>query len=245
MDKATQEIEEHLNDAAQELSGSGFIVANPKTIKELKARGLKFESKFISYEEYIEKLFLDRKKVAREMMGRFPLLSANLANASVKALYEEIRECYAFGILGASITLAVILLELALKDRLFRERQKHNPNYKWDEIEKINFQATIKGLRTLQIISKDEERYLNDFNLSVRNPYIHYNLKKLVENVITSELVNVKTTTAEKQILKDVRIKDYPYLWFAGKKFLDKEQANRTLNFTIGWVNQILTEKND
>lgn len=44
--------------------GATHIVANPETIKKLQERGLPIEERFITYEEYVEKLFTQRKKEA-------------------------------------------------------------------------------------------------------------------------------------------------------------------------------------
>lgn len=236
----TKNIEETLNELVKNLGTEGFIVANPQTVQELKTKGLPFQSRFITYKEYLDKLFEDKRKLADEVIGDFPSISDNVAHSAVKSLYEQVRECYALGIFGATITLSSVLLELALKYRLHKERTQYNPNYQWEEIEKLNFTNTINGLKKLGILSDEEIAVLVDFNQKVRNPYIHYNIKKLVGDIMVKELPVVNTKTGEKQILQDVKVVERPYLWFTGKKFLDKAQVGNVLNFCIGWVNKIL-----
>ena len=155
-------------------------------------------------------------------------------------MYEEIRECYALGLFGAVITLSVIFLELGLKYGVYNEKEKHNQNSLWEDIEEMNFRATIKSLRKFGKISEPEKKELDKFNLEVRNPYIHYNLKKLVNGVFAEKMPTVDTKTAEVKILERVDIARHPYLWFSGKKFRDKKEVDNVLNFCIGWVNKVL-----
>lgn len=241
MDDKDKELEDKLNEIVKSMGDTGFIIANPETIKRLKDRGLPFQSRFITYKEYLDKLFKDKRKLAEEIIGDLPLINNEIAHSAVQSLYEQVRECYALGIFGATITLSSVLLELSLKYRLHKERTKSDPNYKWEEIEKLNFAGTLSGLKKIGVLSQEEWDVLNNFNIEVRNPYIHYNIKKLVRDVMIRELPVVKIETGEKKIHKDVKIVERPYLWFTGKKFLDKAQVNHVLNFCIGWVNKILS----
>lgn len=240
MEDDVQKLEQILKKLANNMGDRGFIVANPETIKKLKAKGLPFQSKFITYKEYLDKLFEDKRKLADELIGNFPPISDKVAHSAVRALYEQVRECYALGIFGATITLAGVLLELSLKHRLYKERALHNSKYQWEEIEKFNFTNTVSGLKKAGILSNEERDVLNNFNLEVRNPYVHYNIKKLVKDVMIRELPVVKTETGEKEILQNVKLVERPYLWFSGKKFLDESQVNNVLNFCIGWMNKVL-----
>ena len=119
MNNDNKKLKDILNDLAKEGS---FIIANPETIKKLKAKGLPFQSKFITYKEYLDKLFREKRKLADEVIGDFPPISDKVAHSSIKSLYEQVRECYALGIFGAAITLASVLLEVSLKYRLYNER---------------------------------------------------------------------------------------------------------------------------
>lgn len=230
-----------LEEKIKELTQSGtFIVANPKTIQDLKEKGLPFKSTFVSWEEYLDKLFEEKRGIAGEIIGNFPLLSSDLANASVKSLYEEIRECYALGLFGATITLSIIYLELGLKYAVHRKRTENDRNSPWEYIEKMNFTGTVNSLKKLDLISQSEKTELDRFNLEVRNPYIHYNLQKLVQDIVISKLPTLNTGTSEVKIRENVRIADEPPLWFTGKKFLDKEGVDDVLHFCVHWVNNVL-----
>ena len=184
--------------------------------------------------------FATLPKIAAEIIGNFPPISEKLANASVKSLYEEIRECYALGLFGATITLSVILLELSFKYKIYNERKRNDPSARWEEIEKLDFAASIKNLKTLGKITESEKKQLDRFNIDIRNTYIHYNLQKLVNGVFVEKMPMVDTATGEVKNLENVDVAKHPYLWFSGKKFRDKKEVNGILQFCIGWMNKIL-----
>ncbi|MFH1162405.1 MAG: hypothetical protein V1696_04010 [Candidatus Jorgensenbacteria bacterium] len=222
------------------VKNADFILASPDTLEKLKARGFPIQSKFVTYQEYLDKLFEEKKKNANEIIQDFPPLSDKLANAAIKSLYEEIRECYALGLFGAAITLSVILLELGFKYKIYNKRREHDPKSQWEKIEIIDLTTAIKNLKNLGELSNSEKKELDNFNLEIRNPYIHYNLQKLVCNIMVEKLPLLKTETGEMEILENVEVAKKPYLWFSGKKFVDKNQAHSILKFCIGWVNKVL-----
>jgi hypothetical protein len=221
---------------------SDLFISSPETIERLKSRGLPIKSVFITFKEYLEKLFTEKRKIADNLIGKLPILDTNIANATIQALYEELKECFVLGIPGAGITLSVILLETGLKYRLFEERSKDDPNSKWEDIEEIDFTRTINDLFSLKVITKKEKEELNDFNLYTRNPYIHYNIKKLVKDMVLQELSSVNIETGEVTKLINVKPSDYPSLWFSAKKALDKKTIVIVTTFCIHWVNKILSK---
>ena len=221
---------------------SDLFVSSPDTIEKLKARGLPIKSIFITYREYLNKLFANKRKIADDLIGKLPLLDANIANATVQTLYEELKECFVLGIPGAGITLSVILLELALKYRLFEERIKDDPNSKWEHIEQIDFTRTVNDLFAKKVITKKEKAQLDDFNLDTRNPYIHYNIQKLVKDMILQELSSVNIETGEITKLKNVKPSEYPSLWFSAKRVLDKKTIIMVTTFCINWANKLLAK---
>lgn len=237
LDADTRKLKKRLDKLAK--GGSNFIIASPDTIEKMRGKGLPIKSKFIPYEEYLNKLFEEKKKLAYQIIGHLPLLSDKVANGTIHALYDEIRECYALGLFGATITLSVILLEVALKYKLFDLRKRSNPNAQWDEIEKDNFTSTVRDLNRLGQLSDIEKSELVTFNLETRNPYIHYNIQRLLKGLYLAELPVINITTGEIVMQKDVDLQESPHLWFAGKKKLDEKQVNEILNFCIGWVNKI------
>lgn len=230
---------ERLKKTMDELAKDGnFIVVNPETLQKLKDRGLPVESKFIPYKDYLEKLFAEKRRVAESEMNDFPALSDDIGNVAISSLYEEIRECYAFGLYGAVIILSIILLEISFKYVIFKERKRSDPNSKWEDIESLNFVSVVNNLSTLSKLTTEEKAVLVKFNVEIRNPYIHYNLQKLVADIGIEKLPMIDTETAEVETLTDVKLIEYPSLWFAGKKHRDKTQFKDTLNFCVDWANR-------
>lgn len=230
-------VQKELNELVKQ---SDLFVSSPETIERLKARGLPIKSIFITYKEYLEKLFTEKRKIADDLIGKLPILDANIANATIYALYEELKECFVLGIPGAGITLSVILLETALKYRLFEERSKKDQNSKWEDIEQIDFKRTINDLFSQKVITKEEKKELNDFNLETRNPYIHYNIKRLVKDMILQEMSSVDIETGVVTKLKNIKPSEYPSLWFSAKRVLDKKTIVLVSTFCVDWVNKIL-----
>lgn len=235
----TNEIQKKLDELVK---NSDLFVSSPETIEKLKAKGLPIKSVFTTYEEYLDKLFAEKRKTASELISKLPRLDENIANTTIQSLYEELKECFVLGILGAAITLAIILLEVSLKYRLFEERVKKDPNSGWEDLEKIDFTRTVSDLEKARIITKTDKNKLGAFNLSRRNPYIHYNIKKLVKEMILGELSSVNIETGKVTIIKNVRPAEFPYLWFSAKKVLDKESIGVVVSFCINWVNKISTK---
>ena len=217
-----------------------YMIASPDTIESMKKKGLPIKSTFITYKEYLDKLFTNKRKISEELINKLPHLDDSIANSTVQSLYDELRECFVLGIPGAAITLALILLELALKYRLFEERKKSDPNSSWEEIEKLDFASTVSDLGKKGIITTDEKKRLDEYNIKIRNPYIHYNIYKLIKDSVLKELSSVDINTGEVTIHKNVRPADKPFLWFSAKKVRDRKEIIPLTNFCINWVNKVL-----
>ena len=69
MDEKDKKLEEILNKLAQ---NSSFISASPETIAKLRERGLPIKSTFTTYREYLDKLFAEKRRIADEMINKFP-----------------------------------------------------------------------------------------------------------------------------------------------------------------------------
>jgi hypothetical protein len=222
------------------VKNSDYIVSSPDTIEKLKAQGLPIKSVFTTYNDYLDKLFVTRRKLADSLIKELPILDADIANTTAQSLYEEIKETFVLGIPGAGITLSLILLELSLKYRLFDKRLEDDPNSSWDHIEMLDFTNAVSELYKKKIITKKEKNTLDEFNLNVRNPYIHYNIKKLVKDMVLSELPAVNVETGDVTIHRDVKPSNYPHLWFSAKRVLDKKAINQYVGFCINWANKLL-----
>lgn len=234
-------LEEKMNELVK---GADTIVASSKTIVDMQKNGLSIENTFTNYEDYIEKLLNEKKTIAKQLIHKLPRLDENVANSTIQALYKEVQECFVLGMSGACITLSSILLELALKYRLYHEKCKGDKSSLWEQIEKLDFTRTVNQLRKMSIISLAEKKELDSFNASVRNPYVHYNIQKLVGEAIFSQLKSIDIKTKKVTIHKNVKVGEKPFLWFFAKKFLDNETLASKVSFCIGWTNRILRYDN-
>lgn len=237
-------IIKNMNDIKKKIDklvkNADFLVASPESIEAMKLHGLSVESKFITYKEYLDKIFHEKRKLADSVVNKFPLLDKSIANATVQSLYEEVKECFVLGIPGACITLSSILLELSLKYCLFKERKKTDPNCKWSDLEKRNMSYVIKALFDKKIITKDETIDLNNFEIEVRNPYAHYNIEKLLKDMIIGKIPSINIETGEVIEHRNLKASEHPHLWFSGKRVLDKKTVISIVTFSIHWVNKIL-----
>lgn len=226
--------------------GATHIVSNPDTIKKLQAQGLPIEEKFVTYEEYFEKLVAQKRKSAIALLKQLPLLDNSIANGAIAAIYEEIRASFGLGIFTSTIFNSIILLEYAMRVRVFEERLKNDKNSKWENIEKLKMKNLIKQLKEMKIINNKEGGALDSFNDKFRNPYLHINIHKMIKGIYANDVRKVDIKTKTMEIKNKVDVSKHPQLWFLAKKFYDRSYVLNVLKFCIDWTNRLLrkTENN-
>ena len=174
-------LEKALDEASK---GATHIVSNPKTIKQLQAKGLPIKERFITYEEYFETLVADKRKHAVTLLRQLSLLDPSIANSVIAAIYEEVRASFGLGVFTSTIFNSILLLEYALRVRVFDERLKADPNSKWEHLEQIKMKSLIGELRKKGTIDKNGKEVLDDFNDNFRNPYLHINIHKMITSFL-------------------------------------------------------------
>lgn len=217
-----------------------MFLASPDTFEMMKEKGLPANKITQSYSDYLDELFKKRREEAEERVKQIPLLDETIANATVTSLYEEFKECFVMGINGASIVMAILLLDLSAKYKLHEARKTKNHNASWKPIEDMQLGDVIRELRILDVISNDEENSLLAFNRHIRNNYLHYNVQKLVKDIIAEQLPSVNIETGEVTVEFKVRPAERPELWFFAKRVLDKQSLIDRTSYCIGWVNKLL-----
>jgi hypothetical protein len=221
------------------VKNSDAFIASPNTIKHLQSEGLPIKSVFTTYHEYLDRLFEKKREEANRLVEKIPHLDDRIANSSIAALYEELKECFVMGINGASITMAIILFDVSAKYRLHKERVNKNPKASWRPIEDMLLKDVILELRKHNVVTDDEKDALLEFNRKIRNNYLHYNIQKLVKDMILAELPSVNVHTGVVTVEKEVRAAERPFLWFSAKKVLDRETVIELVSFCIAWVNKL------
>lgn len=211
--------------------GSTHIISSPDTIDQLQREGFPFDKPVPkTLEESVEELFNKRKSDALKNIAKFPS-APNIAIPVIGFLYDEIRECILFGLYGAAISLSAILVEFSLKEAIIRKKhgKTYNPD-EWDRIEGIELGPTIKEAKNDGILDNNMEEALVSFKNTVRNPYLHYNIKKITKNVGANKVKKIDVKTGKVEEL-DLPVKDNPILWGFGKRFVDRETVFDVFTF--------------
>jgi len=218
--------------------GHDKIIVNPGTLEELKRLGVHFD---VIPAPTIDELFEERKKKALQKLPQLPALPKGLPPA-IQALYQEIRECIFFGLNGAAITMSSILIEFVLKHATFIKEaggyQNADPQ-EWDHFEEMELgpaitQAEKAGLLDPQMVEK-----LHSFRKTIRNPYNHFNIKKLTQNIVAGKVKKVNTETGAIEEL-DMPAKDYPMIQAQVKPFVDEYHVLPVFHFADEVVKYLL-----
>jgi hypothetical protein len=165
---------------------SDKIIGNPETLEELKNQGIPFD---VVPSPTIDELFEQRRMKAKENAPRLPTLPEGLP-PSIQALYQEIRECIFFGLNGAAITMSSILIEYAIKYAThIKESSGHSGTEpdKWDEFEDMELSPAINRAKRAGLLDSKLAKRLHSFRTTIRNPYNHFNIKKITKNVVAQK----------------------------------------------------------
>lgn len=219
------------------------IIASPETIGKLRKQGLPLE---ISPAPTVEERFQARKAQAQDVaqnLQKFELPPVELLTPAIKSLYEEIIDCILFGLNGAAITLSGNLIEFTLKHAAFVKESGGYQNYdsnKWDEFEQIEFGDAIGRAKRAGLLEKEIGNRLQEFREDIRNPYSHYNIRKITRNVIARrvKVLNIETGECEE---KDIPAEQDSTVQALVKPFMDKYNVLGVFHFTNEVVKYILT----
>jgi hypothetical protein len=230
---------------AKHTKDATHFISTPETLEQMIKAGLKLdEQKPITDEEYIDQLFAGRQEKAKELIKQLPT-PPDIALPPLTSLYAEIRECILFGLNGAAITLSAILIEFAIKHAIV-DRTKGVEVYdktEWDRIEARELGKVIDEAAKLKLFEPDEIKQLKTFKDKVRNPYLHYNIKKITTGAVMPEVsgYNTKTKKIEKQY--NLKAEDNPFLWQLAKKHIDADAVLNYFQFADSVVKKLFGNK--
>jgi hypothetical protein len=224
-----------------ELAGnSDTIIINPETLEELKRSGVPFDT---VPAPTIDQLFEERKQNAFLRVAQLPSLPQGLPPA-VQALYQEIRGCIFFGLNGAAITMSAILIEFILKHTTFIKEagdyQNADPK-NWDQFENMELGPAINRAKRSGVLDAKMADRLDSFRKTIRNPYSHYNIKKITQNVVASKVKQVNTKTGEIAEV-DLEAKDHPMIQAQVKPWMDEHNLVAVFNFADEVVKYLLRQ---
>ena len=235
MNKKTEKFKKDLEEATEIATE---IVANPNTIETMNSKGEEVKERFISYEEYIEDLFNRKRKVALQLVTPMPKMRDDLGSAVLHSIYEEMRDSLALGMFPSAIMHSILLLEYTMRIRVYKEGQKKDPNAKWEPIAGLKIRNLTAPLYKATVITNDQKKDFEEFNDSIRNPYMHINIYEFTRG-ITLDVTSVDIIKGEVKRLKEFPVTENPQLWFWGKKKYDATNVLRILKKCVDYVNLI------
>lgn len=233
----SKQLEKIIDEAAK---GKTHIIFNPDDVKQIEEAGLPIKKTFILYEDYLEKMFSKKKENALSLIRKIPKLDDKIANGVVTEIYGEIRDSLALGIFTATIINSILLLEYSLRHRLYRKMKDKQKDYSWSNMEKMLFKNLINRLFKEKILSANDKIDLLSFNDKYRNPYFHLNIHKLSEGAFFPEIESVNINTGEKTVIKNAKVQDYEFLWFAAKRKFDDFFVYCIMDYCIKWTNKLM-----
>ena len=223
-------MDENIRKKLDELAeGADVIIANPDDIEKLKDQGLPLK---VVPSKTINELFQERLRSAIEVANHLPCLPDKLPPA-IKSLYQEIRECIFFGLHGAAITLSGNLIEFSLKHTTYVKEiggyQKYD-EIKWDEFETIEFGTAINRAKRAGLLPSKMAKQLQSFREDIRNPYSHYNIKKITEDFIDGKVRRINLSSGEIEEL-DIPAKGNPMIQAQVKPWVDQQRVLGVFHF--------------
>ena len=81
------------------------------------------------------------------------------------------------------------------------------------------------------LFDEDDIKKLIRFKNTIRNPYLHYNIKEITKDVVMQEAFaySVETNKVEKRY--NLRAEDNPFLWEMGKRKVDEGEVLEVFKF--------------
>jgi hypothetical protein len=237
------DINEVLNALAE---GDSVLVAHPDALRRLEELGAEIKrSTPLSPDQELQKLFRDREAAASSLLQSIPSIPGGIL-AAVILLYDEIIEALLFGLHGAAITLSGILVEFALKFTTYivetgsATSESFDPS-KWNELENIAMVGAIRRARKAGLIADDHEAKLLAFKDSVRNPYSHYNIRRICKPWGWANVRKLNLDTGEITV-EDSMVADDPVLQAQAKPEIDRRESLRVFAFADRVVQHVFAE---
>ncbi len=218
------------------------IVGNPDDRVLLQSHGVSPQPPpSRTVEESVTLLLKRHEEGAVERARSLPPPPAS-APPAVKSLYGEISTCIVLNLPGSAITLTGILIEFVLKYATYIREAGGFAAYDaahWDEFERITFDPAIVRAEKAGLITPQQVADLRRFKDVVRNPYNHYNIRKITEHLIWDhvKVVDLKTGLVED---KTIAVKDDPVLQAQAKPIVDGQYALSHFTYADAVVKSLL-----
>jgi hypothetical protein len=144
---------------------------------------------------------------------------------------------------GAAITLSGILVEFVLKHCTYvREAggYTHYDSKHWDEFEQMTFGPAIKRAAKAGLLNPTQIADLDRFKNLVRNPYNHYNIRKITASAVWGKVQVFKLDTSDVEE-RTIAAKDDPVIQAQAKPLVDQRDILRIFGFADAVTRALLT----
>jgi hypothetical protein len=237
------DLEKLLSELAE---NSDISILSPVTQERLNVQGIHIaDPPKRTLEESIDLLFNEqRKERAIEIAKKLPA-PPDMSAPSIQSLYNEIREAIIFGLNGAAITLSGVLVEHALKYATYKMEiggfAKYDPA-KTDEFENFTLGPAIDRAAKAGLLDSEHVDKLRLFKDRYRNPYNHYNIKKITEGCHGDiSILNTKTGEIE---TRHMEAKDSPVIQAQIKPYVDSASVFEVFGFADSVVKYLWNKIN-
>lgn len=221
------------------------IHGNRRSFQKIRDLGVEVPdgSRRVSWEEVVERFFSDDEKLkALERAGKIPE-RPDIPLPSVVSIYEEIIKGIILGTNGAAITQSCILVEYMLKFATYKIEMdgfgKHDI-FKWTEFERTSFGDAINRAAKQNLLSGERKKSLEEFKNKTRNPYLHYNIKKITEGVVLRNVRRINIETGEERVI-DQDSDSEPTVRSDAKRFVDEDRVLEIFTFANDFVTEMWT----
>ena len=213
--------------------GDTFVVMSPEAIKRAVEKGMATATvkPDISPEDAINNLFEVRRNRAKENASK--ILPYPDCDEEILHLYDQIGLCILFDMHGAAIMFCGILVEYALKRATFISETRDNVEFdleKWKKFEKIRLKKATDRAKKSGLIDQEQAKNIERFADEVRNPYAHFNLQKITEEMVYSNAVEMNIETGQTKVVDILASCSPVYMRFA-KEGVDKESVDSVFSY--------------
>jgi hypothetical protein len=110
---------------------------------------------------------------------------------------------------------------------------------KWDEFENMELSPAINRAKRAGLLDSKMAERLHSFRTTIRNPYNHYNIKKITKNVVAQNVqrLDVKTGAVEEV---DIEAENSPMIQTQGKPLMDEHHVLPVFHFADEVVKYLL-----
>jgi hypothetical protein len=226
-----------------ELASQGFEgILSPTTEERLGKRGIHIPKLAkLTLEQSIDLIFSEGRKQKALAIAKTLPQPPNIPVPSIQSLYNEIREAIILGLNGAAITLCGILVEHVLKYATYKVEIGDFTKYdsaKADEFERFALGSAIDRAAKAGLLTPDDTNKLRHFKDTYRNPYNHYNLKKITSTYYIEGVRVLNANTGDVEV-RDIAAKDDPVIQAQVKPRADADKVLEVFVFADSVVKAV------